>query len=204
MSDRTRMMAVACAALLGVLPLAIATAASTAKGTQSDQPIEISSDKLDVLQDQHKAIFTGNVIAVQGTSTMRSAVMTVFYTDSAAAKPAAAEAAAPSNAPASGQSISRIEATGSVVFTTPTETAIGELGIYNVAADTIDLTGPTVTLTRGGNILKGTALHYDMGTGRSVLTSGGTKTAVDGAGSNAAGKPARVHGLFLPGGGDKK
>ncbi|MFM9889880.1 MAG: LptA/OstA family protein [Rickettsiales bacterium] len=188
--------------MLGGIMLASVLAASAhaaEKSSTSDQPIEISSDKLDVLQDQHKAIFTGNVIAVQGTSTMRSAVMTVFYTDSSAdAAPGAAAK------PSSGQSISRIDATGDVVFTTPTETARGEHGIYNVDADTINLTGPVVTLTRGGNILKGTNLTYNMSTGRSVLTSGNGATEVGGTTTTPAGKPARVHGLFMPGSGDKK
>lgn len=167
----------------------LAGTAFAAAKSSGDQPIEISSDKLDVQQDQHKAIFTGNVIAVQGTSTMRSAVMTVFYTDNSS-----------NSGASSGQAISRIEATGDVVFTTPTETARGERGIYNVDADTINLTGPVVTLTRGGNILKGTNLTYNMGTGRSVLTSGNGATEVGGTTAAPTGKPARVHGLFMPGG----
>lgn len=176
--------------MAGVMLAGLLTSgAHAAAKSNADQPIEVSSDKLDVLQDQHKAIFTGNVIAVQGASTMRSAVMTVFYSDGATGTGAS-----------SGQSISRIEATGDVVFTTPTETARGERGIYDVAADTINLTGATVTLTRGGNILKGTNLTYNMSTGRSVLTSGNGATEVGATATAPTGKPARVHGLFLPGG----
>lgn len=191
-------------AIIGImLGLAIAQPVfAQSSGLQRDKPIEISSDKLDVLQNEHKAIFTGNVIAVQGTTNMRAAQMTVFYRDEgkAAAKPAATSAgpeaaAAPSAAaPGAGQGIYRIEAEGSVVFTTPTETALGEKAIYNVDADTIDLVGSNVTLTRGQNILKGTKLNYNMATGRSVLTGGARGTA-DVTGS---GKPARVHGLFVP------
>ncbi len=157
-----------------------------------DQPIEISSDKLDVFQAEHKAIFSGNVIAVQGTTNMRSAVMTVFYRDTeakGAAKPVETAPAAPN-----AQGIYRIEADTGVVFTTPEETAMGDHGVYDVDANTIDLTGGNVTLTRGQNILKGTHVVYNMTTGRSVLT-GGNGAAVEAGGS---GKPARVHGLFVP------
>ncbi|MBX9726091.1 MAG: hypothetical protein K2X09_02390 [Rickettsiales bacterium] len=165
-------------------------------GLQKDKPIEISSDKLDVLQNEHKAIFTGNVIAIQGTTNMRAAQMTVFYRDEGKAAATTAAAAAPETAaaPSAGQGIYRIEADGSVVFTTPIETALGEKAIYNVDTDTIDLVGSNVTLTRGQNILKGTKLNYNMATGRSVLTGGvGGKADVTGTG-----KPARVHGLFVP------
>jgi lipopolysaccharide export system protein LptA len=175
------------AVLLALLAAPMAWA--QANGLQKDRPIEISSDKLDVLQAEHKAIFTGNVIAVQGTTNMRAAQMTVFYRGGGDKEAAAAPA------PTEGQGIYRIEAEGSVVFTTPTETAIGEKAIYNVDADTIDLTGSNVTLTRGQNILKGNALNYNMATGRSVLTGGSSGVA---ASSGGIGKPARVHGLFVP------
>lgn len=163
-------------------------------GLQKDKPIEISSDKLDVLQNEHKAIFTGNVIAIQGTTNMRAAQMTVFYRDEGKAAATSTTAPEPAATPSAGQGIYRIEADGSVVFTTPTENALGEKAIYNVDTDTIDLVGSNVTLTRGQNILKGTKLNYNMATGRSVLTGGvGGKADVTGTG-----KPARVHGLFVP------
>ena len=176
-------------------------------GLQKNQPIEISSDKLDVFQEDHKAIFTGNVIAVQGTSNLRAATMVVYYRDKnsnkpakkaaaadAAATPAPAAPAKPADAPAQG--IYRIDATTGVVFTTPTETAVGDVGVYDVDADTIDLTGNNVTLTQGQNILKGTHVIHNMTTGRSIMTSsGGTTTDVT---HGVAPKSARVHGLFIP------
>ncbi len=191
-----------------------ATAAAPTNGFQKNQPIEISSDKLDVYQDQHKAIFTGNVIAVQADKTLRSVTMTVYYRDSnpekpaKPAKPVKPGASVPPPAPPTppspkptdpegAQGIYRIDADENVVFTTPTETAVGDKGIYDVDANTIDLTGKIVTLTRGQNILKGTHAVYDMNTDRSVLTNNGT--VVDG---NGNAKPARVHGLFVPTGGD--
>ena len=193
MSQVLRNRIIAILAAMAFAPLAFAQSS----GLQKDKPIEISSDKLDVLQNEHKAIFTGNVIAIQGTTNMRAAQMTVFYRDEGnATAPASGTTPEPAAtpAPSAGQGIYRIEADGSVVFTTPEETALGEKAIYNVDADTIDLFGSNVTLTRGQNILKGTKLNYNMATGRSVLTGGvGGKADVAGTG-----KPARVHGLFVP------
>ena len=39
----------------------------------SSQPIEVVSDTLEVLQEQQKAIFSGNVIATQGNINMKAA-----------------------------------------------------------------------------------------------------------------------------------
>lgn len=160
----------------------MAAAPAFAAPTQSDTPIEIHSDTLDVLQEENKAIFKGNVVATQGNTDMRSSEMVVFYAndEKAGTTPTEGEEAAP-------QGIHRIEAQGNVVFATPAETALGDKAIYDVKADTLDLYG-AVTLTRGKNVLKGTRLNHNMKTGRSVL-SGGTV---------AGGKPGRVHGLFMP------
>ena len=99
---------------------------------------------------------------------------------------------------ASAQGIYRIDATTGVVFTTPTETATGDVGVYDVDADTIDLTGNNVTLTQGQNILKGTHVIHNMTTGRSVMTSSaGAQTDVT-HGIAGGPKTARVHGLFVP------
>lgn len=195
--------------VVSCLVAAPAFAQTATGGLQKNQPIEISSDKLDVYQEDHKAIFTGNVIAVQGTSNLRAATMTVFYRDSStgkdakkAAKADPAAAAAKPAADAAGQGIYRINAETGVVFTTPTETAVGDFGVYDVDADTIDLTGKNVTLTQGQNILKGTHVIHNMTTGRSIMTNGdGTATDVT---HGIAAKPGRVHGLFVPQGKDDK
>ena len=167
--------------LLAGLGLSAPAMAQQKPAIARNQPIEISSDKLDVFQDQHKAIFAGNVIATQGTTNMRAGTMTVFYR-------ADDKAAGEKPSGSAGQGISRIEAQGSVVFTTPEETAQGDTAIYNVDTDTIDLSGPNVTLTREQTVLKGTHLTYNMATGRSVLN----------AGTAATGKPTRVHALINP------
>ena len=142
--------------LLAMLP-AWALAQSGPK-LDSDAPIEIASDNLEVLQEQNKAIFSGNVIAKQGDTTMKSATMTVYYASSGGE---------------GGQGIDRIEASGKVVFVTPEETAQGDSAVYNMKTNTIDLNG-NVVLTRQENILKGSALNYNMTTKRSVLSAGNT------------------------------
>lgn len=167
-----------------VVMLAVAPVTANAQAKlSSDAPIEIASDALEVLQNEKKAIFTGNVIATQGDINMRANTMTVFYRETSDS------AAAPSDAGgAMGKGIYRIESQGNVIFTTPTETAQGDKAIYLVDDDAIDLVG-NVFLTRDKNVLKGTKLLYNLKTGRSVLTGGVTGT----------GGGTRVRGLFVPG-----
>jgi lipopolysaccharide export system protein LptA len=177
----------------GTLMLLLAASASAQTSSikmDSKTPVEIAADTLEVLQNEKKAIFSGNVIATQGTIKMRAATMTVFYreaqagTETPEVKPAA-------DSDALGKGIYRIDADGNVIFTTPTETAQGTKAIYDVDKQTVTLTGD-VTLTRGKNILKGTAMTYNLATGRSILNSQG-----------AAPGTGRVRGLFVPSEGDK-
>ncbi len=150
----------------------------------NDKPVEVSADTLEVQQDKQQAIFSGNVIATQGNIHMRAGRMVVHYVNQQGATPKNAAAA---------QGISRIEASGNVIFTNPTDTAKGDLALYDVEKETLDLTG-NVVLTREQNILKGSRMHYDLKTSRSTLTSG-TKSV------NTNGQPVsggRVHGVFVP------
>ena len=201
--------AAVCAAPSADTPPASAKKPSATNGNNKE-PIEVSSDKLDVFQEDNKAVFTGNVIAVQGTTTMRAAEMTVFYHDNSKKTAGTTPGAAPAkpaptvsvptpstgigkaDAPAKG--ISRIEAKDGVVLTTPTETAQGDFGIYNVDTNMIDLTGTNVILTHDQNVLKGRKLNYNLTTGRSIFTAGDGSQSVSGPNGT---KTGRVHGLFI-------
>jgi lipopolysaccharide export system protein LptA len=170
---------------------------------KSDEPIEITADRLDVDQVNKRAVFGGNVNAVQGDVHLAGEILTVFYDQekeggAATAAPAApatpavetppAEAAAAGTAPAgdamgSGGRIRRMEVTGGVHVSSPTETATGDEGVYDLEAGTITLTG-NVIVTRGENILRGSRLNIDVESGKSVII-----------GSEETG---RVKGLFAP------
>lgn len=160
-------------AILGIVLIeAMAAHAQSPVAIDSKQPIQISADALEVLQQKNTAIFTGNVIARQGSITMNASQMTVNYRSAGAQGQM-------------GQGIYRISAEGKVLFTTPQETAQGDSATYDVDNKKIQLTGDVV-LNRDKNVLKGTKLDYNLSSGRSVLV--GSSTAAGG----------RVQGLFVP------
>lgn len=160
------------------------------KGDDSNKPIEITADQLEVFQDKHQAVFTGKVVAVQGETTINADKMVVLYRapdDKAAAKPAGKEA------PATGgdaQRIQQVDVEGNVLISTPKENARGQRGSYFVEQKVMRLYGDVV-LTQGQNVLKGSALEYNTATGYSRVVSGGSPAA-KGAGGG------RVKGLFVP------
>jgi lipopolysaccharide export system protein LptA len=134
-----------------------------------DLPIEIEADSLEVQQEDQLAIFAGNVEARQGTIRLNADVLRVHYFEA--------------NTGAEAQSIQRIEAEGSVFFSTAEQTARGNQGIYDVEFGVITLSGGVI-LTQGENIIRGQRLVLNLETGESTVDAG------EGGG--------RVHGLFVP------
>ena len=62
-------------------PAAAQATTSKMKGMQlsNNEPIQIESDKLEIKDPESKAMFTGNVKVVQGTTTLQAGKMVVFY-----------------------------------------------------------------------------------------------------------------------------
>jgi lipopolysaccharide export system protein LptA len=156
------------------------------RAQNSDQPIEITSDILEVEQDKQLAIFSGNVDAVQGDIRLRADQLRVFYRQDnksgSDAKQPAGRAGGASSGGADASAISRIDALGQVFVSSLDETAKGDRGVYDVERRVIVIEG-RVVLTRGKNVLRGDKATMNLDTGRSVMD------AVPGA---------RVRGLFVP------
>lgn len=149
----------------------------------STQPVEITSDALEVDQAAGKAVFTGTVKVAQGELRMASDRLEVFYVqppadpkDGAAkagatktdtAKPDVAKPDAPAGGAPRGGGIDHMIATGNVTLTTGAEAAEAEKASYVVATGIVEMEGD-VLLTQGPNALSGEKLYIDLnaGTGR--------------------------------------
>ena len=176
-----------CLLFLLLIPFSLQAAGDKNQKDNSKLPIEISSKTLEVLQNEQKAIFIGDVIAVQGDTRLKSDKMIVHYKQkddkNAASKPVAATPTPQTQGDMG--AITSIDVEGHVLVTNPEETAQGDRGNYDVLTRIIHLFGDNVILTRDKNILRGTALEYNMATGHSVFT-------------NEAGGNTRVRGVFVP------
>ncbi len=162
-------------------------------GGDSKEPIKIDADKLDVVDKENKAVFSGNVVAVQGETTVRCTVMTVLYEGrggpgGTAGRPATpAPAAAPTTpAPAAGaggqgndSSIKRILCKGPVTVVSKTQAATSDNAEFDRARNLVIMTG-NVALNDGPNVTRGQKLTYDTVTGVANVEGG------------------RVQGLFVP------
>ena len=148
------------AALTAVMTLAAAPGAP-AQGVgpfggfrhDSSAPIEIASDSLEVRQAEGTALFSGEVVAEQGTLTLTADELTVSYETGAAASETG--------------EIQHMRAEGNVFLSNGAETARGAWAEYDVAGGTMRM-GGSVVLTQGENAISGEALVIDLdaGTGR--------------------------------------
>ena len=146
----------------------------TSLTTKSDQPIDIEADKLEVLDGEKRAIFSGNVMAKQGGLTLRTRELTVNYTGS--------QGLSGSNA-----NITRIKATGKVLITTDkNQTATSDWADFQVVEQVMTI-GGNVVLSQGENVIKGDRLVIDLKSGRSRFENEGQLTA-----------SKRVRGIFKP------
>lgn len=163
--------------LLAVLPQA-----ANAQTLQHDSnlPIEITADILEVVQEDQVATFTGNVDAVQGELVLSADQLRVHYRSGGDAAPAAGDSGA----------IRRIEALGNVFLISPMETAQGEEGVYDVVGNSVTLEG-SVVLTRAENVIRGARLELDLATGRSRVLAAVPST-------EGGEPPERVRAIFTP------
>lgn len=134
----------------------------------NDQPIQIESDKLEIQENNKRAIFTGNVTVTQGDTTLKSGIMTVYYNGSAA----------DGGAMTSSGDIDRIEVDKKVLLRTATQTATADSGTFNMAQETALLEGKQVVLTQGDNIFIGCRLRVNMRTSEAQLDSCGGRVRI--------------------------
>ena len=152
-------------------------------GHNTEQPIEITSDLLEVEQEKQVAIFIGNVDAIQGEMKLNSDRLEVYYDVEES------EETAPAEETEQTDSIRSLRAEGNVVVNSPNETAKGDWADYDVAKRVLTL-HDNVILTQGRNVLCGSKLDMDLDTGRSLLNGKCARSA-----SNPKG---RVQGVFFP------
>jgi lipopolysaccharide export system protein LptA len=125
-------------------------------GHNTNAPVDVTSDRIEVQDRADRAVFSGNVHATQADLSLDTARLTVAYSGGQGA---------------SGLQINRLDAAGGVVVRSPSETAKGDFGVYDLDRKLITLIG-NVELTRQNNRVNGSRLVFDLSSGRAVIDGG--------------------------------
>ena len=129
---------------------------SALKGHNSNAPVDVTADRIEVQDRADRAIFAGNVHVTQAELTLDTPRLTVAY----------------SGGQGGGNvQIRRLDAAGGVTVKSPSETARGDFGIYDLDRKLITLIG-NVQLNREQNQVNGARLVIDLDTGRAVVDGG--------------------------------
>ena len=126
---------------------------SALKGHDSNAPIDVVAQRIEVQDRADRAVFAGDVNVRQASLTLDTERLTVAYSS------------------AGGIQIRRLDASGGVTVRSPSETARGSFGIYDLDRKLITLVGD-VQLTRGGSQINGSRLVIDLDSGRAVIDGG--------------------------------
>lgn len=146
---------------------------SALRGHNSDAPVDVAADRIEVQDRADRAVFSGNVVVRQADLTLNTERLSIAYTN------------------AGGVQIERLDASGGVTVRSPSETARGQFGIYDLNRRIITLLGG-VTLIRGSSQVRGARLVLDLDSGRAVMDGG----AVGGAPGTSGAAGGRVSGTF--------
>ncbi len=139
---------------------------SALKGHDTNAPIDIDAQRIEVRDKENVAIFSGAVKAKQQDMNLAAAELRVFYEKGAGGNP----------------TILRIDAKGGFSLVSPSERATSSYGVYDVDQRVLTMIGGVV-LNRGDSVLRGQRLTIDLDSGRSTLdgaSSGGSTSASSG------------------------
>ncbi|KCZ89312.1 OstA family protein [Hyphomonas hirschiana VP5] len=134
-------------------------------------PIYINSERTESLERERKVLLVGNVDIRQGTARLRADTVTIQFAPQqgeTAAQPAQGVAGS------FGQ-VESILAEGNVYYVTPELKAKGDRGNYELATDTIVMTG-NVALMRDRDVAEGQRLVMEVTNRRTRLEGGGGRT----------------------------
>ncbi|MCU9848167.1 lipopolysaccharide transport periplasmic protein LptA [Defluviimonas sp. WL0024] len=137
-------------ALAAAAPLAARaqTAEVAFGGIKADPelPVEVTSERLAVNQNDGTALFTGDVVVIQGEMRLTAPKVLVEY------------------ATGDQRRIERMHATGGVTLVSATEAAESDEAVYTVDTGEVVMTG-SVLLTQAGSTIAGKVLTVDLTTG---------------------------------------
>jgi lipopolysaccharide export system protein LptA len=158
--------ALAVAMLLMALTAPALHAANDGKASGDADGIQISADRLVFDNKAQSAVFSGNVTAVQGATSISADRLTVFY-DAAEADSGAQ--------PDTQAAIRRIVSEGNVTIRFDDKVAVTRKAIYNRSSGMLELVGEGTRVTSGQNTITGNHITVDRAKDNITVEGGGTR-----------------------------
>lgn len=149
-------------------------------GAKSKEPINVEAKRLEVIDKEQRAIYSGDVVVVQGQTTLRCVRLVVHYDQKATQ--GASGGRAPANSSPQG-ALKKLDCEGPMSVLSGTQTATAERGVYDAGEERLTLTGKVV-ISDGENVQLGERAVYDVRTGIATMDAGPT---------------GRVRALIVPG-----
>lgn len=135
---------------------------------ERDQPIQITSDRLEAYNEKRMVVFSGNAVATQGARTIRSDVLTLYYKEGKKAAPAQ-----PGEPEGPGE-LEKVEAKGHVTISEGDRIVTGEEAVYGQGDQKIIVTGNAV-MREGANIIRGDRVIVFLDENRGVVEGTASK-----------------------------
>lgn len=176
------MKSLAATAVFASLLFAGVPALAQGLGPNSDGPLDITADELEVQNKTCVSVWRGRAEALQGQARLRADLLRAVFEPTPGASGSSGI-----GANACGDLI-RLEAEGSVFYVTSKEQRVrGDAGTYAVESETVTLTGDVIAV-QGQNVLRGTRMVFNTKTGEGRMLG------------NAAGRNqgSRPRGVFYP------
>lgn len=118
--------------------------------TDPSTPVEVTADALDVNQGDGSAVFTGNVLIIQGDMRLSAdRVQVVNRTE--------------------GSGIDRLQASGNVVLVSGTDAAEAQRADYSVTSGKIVMTGD-VLVSQGASTIASERMEIDLASGAATMS----------------------------------
>ncbi|MGJ8621885.1 MAG: lipopolysaccharide transport periplasmic protein LptA [Yoonia sp.] len=144
-----RMMFLLAAVLLGAQATAQTNVALGGLTVDTSAAIEVTADSLNVDQDTNTAVFSGEVLIIQGDLRLTAEQVTVVYGEDTT-------------------EIAKLLATGGVTFVTATEAAEAQEADYDITTGLLTLTG-SVLLTQGPSAISAERMQINVSDGTATM-----------------------------------
>lgn len=120
---------------------------------QSDEPIQIEANKLEVEDSNGQAFLTGNVTVVQGSTILKTQKLTVWYER---------------NNQGENGAIQKLKASGKLAIRSGDQKVTADQGAFDLKGEKVKLTG-NVIISQGVNVVAGCILNVDLKSGAATL-----------------------------------